>query len=333
MSREGLPEITSSYRKAGGALESSYIGQFCNWICNLLFSLVIAVGIYLIWSMMGKPSGQDAMDFIRDFNVSDFTNVLDNITEAVWDNGFNEDPYVGDNTTNIWQSATAGGLSLVLQNALDDDWQTEFEAALEDWQESEVLELTAVQVEVDNSCTRVAGVMKVCNGNFGDTGWLGINEIELEYASRNSVGYIISSVAKMNEYYLNNADYYKRQYTMCHEIGHGFGLPHTDENFYNSDTGNCLDYTNFPQNNLHPGEVNMDRLKLIYGWTEDDDYLVADDAYVAAYDDDDAAAAADDNVEAADDAVQQQNDDNAGQRNLRRVILTHYLPVSVADTQ
>ena len=61
--------------------------------------------------------------------------------------------------------------------------------------------------------------MKVCNGNFGDTGWLGINEIELEYGSRSSVGYIVSSVAKMNEYYLNKAGYEKRLYTMCHEIG------------------------------------------------------------------------------------------------------------------
>jgi len=28
-------------------------------------------------------------------------------------------------------------------------------------------------------------------------------------------------VAKMNEYYLMNADYDHRRFTMCHEIGHG----------------------------------------------------------------------------------------------------------------
>jgi hypothetical protein len=34
-------------------------------------------------------------------------------------------------------------------------------------------------------------------------------------------GVIQSSVAKMNEYYLRNANYDHRRFTMCHEIGHG----------------------------------------------------------------------------------------------------------------
>lgn len=46
--------------------------------------------------------------------------------------------------------------------------------------------------------------------------------------------------------------------------GHGFGLPHTDENPNNSDLGNCLDYTNRPENNQLPGEVNFQRLRSIY---------------------------------------------------------------------
>ena len=172
MPRQDAPELTSSFRKAGaGGNGSSCLGQLCNWIGNLVSAMLTGIAIYMLWSMLGKPSGQDALDWGRNFNVSDFRNVLDNITEAVWDAGFNEDPYVGDNTTNVWKRATSSGLSLVLQNALDDDWQTEFEAALEDWQESEVLDLTTIQVEVDNSCTRVDGVMKVCNGNFGETGW------------------------------------------------------------------------------------------------------------------------------------------------------------------
>lgn len=75
---------------------------------------------------------------------------------------------------------------------------------------------------------------------------------------------IVSSLVKLNEYYLYNADDTKRQYTMCHELGHGFGLPHTDENPYNKDLGNCLDYTTHPENNLHPGQVNFNRLDSMY---------------------------------------------------------------------
>merc|ERR1719356_1188573 len=69
----------------------------------------------------------------------------------------------------------------------------------------------------------------------------------------------------MNEYYLLNADYDERLYTMCHELGHGYGLPHTDENFNNKDQGNCLDYTNKPSNNLRPGVANCNRLLSMYG--------------------------------------------------------------------
>jgi hypothetical protein len=43
---------------------------------------------------------------------------------------------------------------------------------------------------------------------------LGINEVLKSVPS----DVIESSVAKMNEYYLNNADYDERLYTMCHEV-------------------------------------------------------------------------------------------------------------------
>lgn len=45
---------------------------------------------------------------------------------------------------------------------------------------------------------------------------------------------------------------------------HGFGLPHTDENPYNKNLGNCLDYTDDPQENLLPGEINFDKLQEMY---------------------------------------------------------------------
>jgi hypothetical protein len=45
---------------------------------------------------------------------------------------------------------------------------------------------------------------------------------------------------------------------------HGFGLPHTDENPYNDNLGNCLDYTDDPSENLHPGDVNFNKLKSMY---------------------------------------------------------------------
>lgn len=200
-----------------------------------------------------------------DWDMGNFSNVLD---KGINDYNFEEfftddtDPFVGDNTTDAWPTKGTGGLKLELLNALDENWEIEFNTAINDWDngEPDALSLTVKRGDVDHLCTQVEGTMKVCNANFGDTGWLGINEI-LSYEG----GFIISSVAKMNEFYLANAKYAKRLFTMCHEIGHGFGLPHTDENFNNVDLGNCMDYTNRPENNMRPDITNYNRLESVYG--------------------------------------------------------------------
>eukprot|EP00584_Thalassiosira_punctigera_P008114 CAMPEP_0172543176 /NCGR_PEP_ID=MMETSP1067-20121228/13631_1 /TAXON_ID=265564 ORGANISM="Thalassiosira punctigera, Strain Tpunct2005C2" /NCGR_SAMPLE_ID=MMETSP1067 /ASSEMBLY_ACC=CAM_ASM_000444 /LENGTH=289 /DNA_ID=CAMNT_0013329541 /DNA_START=441 /DNA_END=1310 /DNA_ORIENTATION=+ len=197
-----------------------------------------------------------------EWDLGNFTNVLDDLDDFSFGDLFQNDPKEGDSTTLVWKDSFVepgnGGLHLVLQNALDETWQGEFDAAVEDWQKSDALVLEAQQVAVDHECNRVDGVMVVCNANFGATGWVGINE--------NSImrGVIVSSVAKMNEYYLRNANFAHRRFTMCHELGHGFGLPHTDENPYNANLGNCLDYTDDPEENIYPGEVNMEKLRGMY---------------------------------------------------------------------
>ena len=64
----------------------------------------------------------------------------------------------------------------------------------------------------------------------------GINEIQFQSRTRNGPSFITNSVAKMNEYYLLNADFNKRRYTMCHEIGHGkyLGSVQQDSSFFKS---------------------------------------------------------------------------------------------------
>ena len=98
---------------------------------------------------------------------------------------------------------------------------TFFDQAVSDWNngDPDVLTLTSSVAGYDPDCTPIDGVMKVCNNDYGDTGWYGINEIS-------SIGKeIVSSVAKMNDYYFTDdpsdlAD--RRQYTMCHEMGVSF---------------------------------------------------------------------------------------------------------------
>lgn len=242
---------------------------------SLLSAGFLAAAGYLTWKYaLGAPETweetKEGLDDLFDaagekwdeWDLGNFSNVLDGLDDFSFGDLFNEDPMLGDNATLSWQGGFVepqnGGLHLTLQNALDEEWQDEFAIAVRDWRESDALVLTTERVAVDHACTRVDGVMVVCNANFGATGWVGINE--------NSIlrGVIVSSVAKMNEYYLNNANFDHRRFTMCHELGHGFGLPHTDENPYNANLGNCLDYTDNPEENLPPGEVNMDKLRKMY---------------------------------------------------------------------
>jgi len=58
---------------------------------------------------------------------------------------------------------------------------------------------------------------------------------------------IVASTAKLNEHYLSRESDAPKFYTCCHELGHGFGLPHWDEDFFHQDLGNCIDYTSKPE--------------------------------------------------------------------------------------
>jgi hypothetical protein len=147
-----------------------------------------------------------------------------------------EDPFFGGAAEKTRWSNQGSGLELEILNALDERWYTLFEIAIKNWDDGDpdALTLSVTKVEIDHDCVEVTGKLKVCNGDYGDTKWRGINQVIL------SNGFIVSSVAKLNEFYLATADESQRQYTMCHEIGHGFGLQHTDENFFNADLGNCM---------------------------------------------------------------------------------------------
>jgi hypothetical protein len=78
----------------------------------------------------------------------------------------------------------------------------------------------------------------------------------------------------LNDTYFNTATYNTtawRQFVMCQEVGHTFGLNHQDETFGNTNLGSCMDYTNDPSgilfgqlSNLHPNQHDYDQLGLIY---------------------------------------------------------------------
>ena len=136
-------------------------------ILNILITLALLGGAgYVIWYFLGQPSGEDIANTFGNIDFGDFSDVLENFTgfgADLWNN----DPFVGDNTTNVWRGTNGqGGLTLEMQNALDDTWQQEYAEAINDWDtcDPNVLTLSTKVVAVDNACSQVDGVMKVCNG-------------------------------------------------------------------------------------------------------------------------------------------------------------------------
>eukprot|EP00588_Corethron_pennatum_P027045 CAMPEP_0194330114 /NCGR_PEP_ID=MMETSP0171-20130528/50629_1 /TAXON_ID=218684 /ORGANISM="Corethron pennatum, Strain L29A3" /LENGTH=365 /DNA_ID=CAMNT_0039091073 /DNA_START=607 /DNA_END=1701 /DNA_ORIENTATION=- len=187
------------------------------------------------------------------------------------------------------------GLVLTVANACSSEWNEHFSTAMLEWDRLgedlefygnvDILELTMKDMEHDVECSQSAGILKVCNGNYGETDWKGVNEVLI------MGGYISSSVAKMNEFYLGDENgeglgvgvfetkgglWNERRYTMCHEMGHGLGLGHADTNFFNADLNTCMDYTNHPQNNLKPNEGDFAKLGKLYGGK---DFLEISDLY------------------------------------------------------
>jgi hypothetical protein len=219
------------------------------WTCRRAMSLAIPVVIILA-AVVGLAFA---------FSGGNGLPSLPGGAPPVFENG---DPFQGvtPDKANRWNSK-GSGLSLEILNALDDRWNANFVVAIDEWDSGtpDALTLRTTRVAVDSTCAEVTGKLKVCNGDYGDTRWRGINQVKL------SNNYIVSSVAKLNEFYLANSDEDQRQYTMCHEIGHGFGLPHTDENFYNADLGNCMDYTSHPEVNKQPDQSNYLFLFDLYG--------------------------------------------------------------------
>lgn len=159
-------------------------------ITTLLLLGIVGVAI---WYFLGKPKNQeevldglgDALNRTKDqIDKFDFGDVLDSLEGFDFGQFFNDDPFEGDTTVTLWQEKFIeredGGLQLTIVNSLSDEWQEEFDLALADWQESEALTLSVEVEPVDNAwenekkCKRQDGLLVVCNGNFGETGWVGI---------------------------------------------------------------------------------------------------------------------------------------------------------------
>ena len=152
--------------------------------------------------------------------------------------------------------------TLKLGDNVTSSWDAYLATTSSDWSKSTVLDTTIVAGGSSNKrCRPTSGRVEVCNGTYGNNGWLGVAQI---WASGN---HITQGTVRVNDTYFNTPTYNTaawRNLVMCQEVGHTLGLDHQDENFTNPNLGTCMDYTNNPSTNQHPNAHDYDQLVTIY---------------------------------------------------------------------
>jgi len=148
------------------------------------------------------------------------------------------------------------------------NWRSHLAQASSDWNSGNTPLTTALVAgsSASKRCAMLAGTTQVCNGRYGNNGWLGL-------ASINVTGevHITQGSAKMNDTYFETATYNnpnERQHVVCQEIAHTFGLDHQSED--GSSLNTCMDYfSNTGANatstrSTKPNKHDFDELNIIY---------------------------------------------------------------------
>ncbi len=179
--------------------------------------------------------------------------------------GFATVAYASHSWGNYHWANTVSPFTLQLGDNVSAVWDGHLVTASSDWSLSNVLD-TSIQPGQTNpkNCRPRQGRVEVCNSKYGGNGWLGLASIWI------SGGHITQGTVKLNDTYFNKEKYNTpawRQFVMCQEIGHTFGLDHQDENFDDPNMGTCMDYTDNPSgppSNEFPNVHDFDQLELIY---------------------------------------------------------------------
>lgn len=169
--------------------------------------------------------------------------------------------YASHSWGNYHWARTANPFTLKIGDSVSAGWDAHLAAASGDWSQSSVFDTALIAGNGARKCKPTAGGDEVCNAKYGRNGWLGLAQIWV------SGDHITQGVVKMNDTYFNTKPYNTpewRQFVMCQEIGHTFGLDHQDENFTNANLATCMDYTNDPASNQHPNAHDYEMLEQIY---------------------------------------------------------------------
>jgi hypothetical protein len=193
-----------------------------------------------------------------------------------------KDIKIGNNLSGVWNNGVfpeqRGYLAETVKDWNDPAYGTRLGELGERWP-TPVITLGVAQGSASRAktCKPVAGRIEVCNYTYGKNKWLGITQIWT------SGDHITQATSKLNDtYYADPRSGYstvaERLSVICHELAHGFGLDHWDEDHDNVNTGSCMDYSNhaaggqingrgfnYGPSDEHPHYLDFQDLEWLYG--------------------------------------------------------------------
>lgn len=158
-------------------------------------------------------------------------------------------------------------------NLTSADWKGHLAQTSSDWNSPTLFGAASTPIltaivggRANRRCSMVAGTTQVCNGRYGNNGWLGLASINVTGGE-----HITQGSAKMNDTYFDTATYNnpnERRHVMCQELAHTFGLDHQSTDGSSQNT--CMDYfSNTGANagsalSTTPNTHDFDQLNLVY---------------------------------------------------------------------
>lgn len=178
---------------------------------------------------------------------------------------------------NYHWARTTDSFDLTIVNSTTPDWDGYVTQATSDWSASSVLTMIedpsgSTSSRVRRQCKGGSGKVRICNLEYGFTGWLGLASISID-----ANGHITTGYTKLNDSYFNSSYYNTfawKQSVTCQELGHNVGLDHQDEDFDNKSLFSCMDYQDPPWE--HPNDHDYEQLSTAY------DHVDAYDSYAGA---------------------------------------------------
>ena len=153
------------------------------------------------------------------------------------------------------------------------DWKSHLAQTSSDWNSPQSVGVSSsplitaiVAGQANKRCSMVAGTTQVCNGKFGNNGWLGLATINITGGT-----HITHGSAKMNDTYFSTSTYNnanEKEHVMCQEVAHTFGLDHQSTD--GSSLNTCMDYFSNTGSNAgstastKPNKHDFDELNTIY---------------------------------------------------------------------